>query len=73
MSINYTDYESLRGELEGNPRIAMIDHFICKRDIMKAVDMYKNTTVTDISIRFLYADDVEKLKNPPPPEPSAAT
>ena len=59
LSINYTDYESLRGEFEGNSRIAMIDHFICKRDIIKAADMYKDTKVTDISIRFLYADDVE--------------
>jgi len=59
LSINYAEFEGIKGKIENNPNIAMIDHFICKRDILNVVETYKNSKVTDICIRFLYADDVE--------------
>ena len=59
LSINYTEFKDVKEKFENNPNILMIDHFICKRDILNVVKLYENTKVTDICIRFLYADDVE--------------
>ena len=51
--------KDIKEKLDDHPNIAMIDHFICKRDVLNVVETYKNSKVTDICIRFLYADDVE--------------
>ena len=59
LSINHAGFKDVKDKVKNNPNISMIDHFICKRDILNVVETYKNEKVTDICIRFLYADDVE--------------